>query len=39
MNDEKHEKTHRLSSCLIEKSPMVFEPLQFCTNSVRVQSL
>ncbi|XP_068703795.1 uncharacterized protein [Montipora foliosa] len=39
MNDEKHEKTHRLSSCLIEKNPTVFKPLQFCTNFVRVQSL
>ena len=26
MSDEKHEKTHRLSSCLIEKNPTVFEP-------------
>ena len=33
MSDEKHEETHRLSSCLIEKNPTVFEPLQFSTNS------
>ena len=37
MSDEKHEETHRLSSCLIEKNPTVFEPLQFSTNSVRVE--
>ena len=37
MSDEKHEKTHRVSSCLIEKNPTVFEPLLFSTNSVRVQ--
>ena len=28
MSDEKHEET-----CLIEKIPTVFEPLQFSTNS------
>ena len=39
MSDEKHEETHRLSSCLFEKNATVFEPLQFSTNSVRVQSL
>ena len=39
MSDEKHEKTHRLSSCLNEKNPTVFEPLLFSTNSVRVQSI
>ena len=38
MSDEKHEEIHRLSSCLIEKNPTVFEPLLFSTNSVRVQS-
>ena len=26
MSDEKYEETHRLSSCLIEKNPTVFEP-------------
>ena len=39
MSDEKHEEIHKLSSCLIEKNPMVFEPVIFSTNSVRVQSL
>ena len=40
MSNEKHEEVHRLSSCLIGKSPTVFEPLLFSTNSaVRVQSL
>ena len=39
MSDEKHEKTHMVSSCLIDKNPTVFEPLLFSTNSVRVQSL
>ena len=39
-SDEKHEEIHRfLSSSLIEKNPMVFEPLLFSTNSVRVQLL
>ena len=29
MSDEKHEKTHRLCSCFIEKNPTVFEPSYF----------
>ena len=28
MSDENHEETRRLSSCLIEENPTVFEPLQ-----------
>ena len=39
MSDEKHEKTHSLSSCLLGKNPTVFEPLLFSRNFVRVQSL
>ena len=39
MSDGKHEEIHRLSSCLIEKNPTVFEPLLFSKNSVIVQSL
>ena len=36
MSDEKHEESHRLSSCLIEKTPTVLEPLLFSTNFLRV---
>ena len=35
MSDEKHEEIHRLSSALIEKSPKVFQPLLFSSNSVK----
>ena len=34
VSDEKHEEIRRLSSCLIERNPKVFEPLLFSSNSV-----
>ena len=39
MSDEKHAEIHRLSSCLNENNPRVFEPPPFSTNSLRVQSI
>ena len=36
MSDEKDEEIRRLSSALIEKkNPKVFQPLLFCSNSVK----
>ena len=38
MSDEKLEEINKFSSCLNEKTPTVFGPLLFSTDSVRVQS-